>query len=401
MAPPSSDVSLRRLSVLVAALTSIGPFAIDTYLPAFGLIGESLDASPLEVQQTLSIYLLMFGVMNLWHGAISDALGRRVVLLAGLALFGLGCAGAAASSTVGQLWGWRAVQGIAGGVGMAVGRAVIRDVAKGSDAQRILAQTMMLFALAPAVAPIIGGWIAIVFGWRAIFVFLTLLSAAIFVSTWYQLPETLPAERRQSLHPGELMRAYARFFSSADFWRLSGALACNFVGFFLFILASPVLMTVHLGLGPTGFAWLFLPAMAGTMVGGFLASRFAGRRSLEWAIRTGYLIMACAATANVALNLAGPSSLPWAILPIFLYTTGMGFAQSSLQVRLLDLAPERMGMVSSCQAFIQSLGNALAAAVLAPLLWDSMLHLALGMAVLLAIGGLLYLWQLRHGLRVS
>ena len=404
-APPETAapaaVPLRRLSLLVAPLTAIGPFAIDTYLPAFGMMAQSLQATQIEVQQTLSIYLLVFGVMNLWHGSISDALGRKVVLLAGLGLFALGCTGAAISTTIEQLWFWRAVQGAAGGVGMAVGRAVVRDVAKGADAQRILARTMMLFALAPAVAPIIGGFIATWFGWRAIFVFLTLLALGIMASTWILLPETLPRSRRQGLHPRDLLGAYHGFAVSGSFWRLGGALAANFQGFFLFILAAPVYLTVHLRLAPTEFAWLFIPATLGTLLGSFIASRSAGRRSLDWAIRTGYLVMALAAACNLLLNFDGASALPWAVAPILVYTTGMGIAASSLQVRLLDLAPHRMGMVSSCQAFVQSMGNTVTAAVLAPLLWGSTLHMALGMAGLLGSGALLYAWHLRKAGRAT
>ncbi|HZH08080.1 MAG TPA: multidrug effflux MFS transporter [Lautropia sp.] len=397
--PP--NLSVRRLSLLVASLTAIGPFAIDTYLPAFDMMAQSLGATQVELQQTLSIYLLLFGVMNLWHGAISDALGRRVVLLTGLALFTVGCAGAALSATIHELWFWRAVQGAAGGVGMAVGRAVVRDVAGGAEAQRILARTMMLFALAPAIAPVIGGFIATWFGWRAIFVFIALLTAAIFVSTWMLLPETLPKSRRQGLRPRDLLGAYYGFLVSAGFWRLGGALAANFQGFFLFILAAPVLLTVHLKLAPTEYAWLFVPATAGTVLGGFIASRSAGRKSLDWAIRTGYLIMGVAAACNLLLNLHGTAQLPWAVLPIMLYTTGMGIAASSLQVRLLDLAPDRMGMASSCQAFVQSVGNALSAAVLAPLLWGSTLRMALGMAILLGLGALLYALHVRASDRAT
>jgi MFS family permease len=183
---------------------------------------------------------------------------------------------------------------------------------------------MMLFALAPAIAPVIGGFIATWFGWRAIFVFIALLTATIFVSTWMLLPETLPKSRRQGLRPRDLLGAYYGFLVSAGFWRLGGALAANFQGFFLFILAAPVLLTVHLKLAPTEYAWLFVPATAGTVLGGFIASRSAGRKSLDWAIRTGYLIMGVAAACNLLLNLHGTAQLPWAVLPIMLYTTGDG-----------------------------------------------------------------------------
>ena len=379
-------MSTRRLSLLVASLSALGPFAIDTYLPAFGDIAEALGASPLEVQQTLAIYLLTFGVMTLWHGALSDALGRRVVLLGGLAAFAVASIGAAMATSIGQLGFWRAVQGLAGGVGLSVGRAVVRDVRQGADAQRILAQAMMIFALAPAVAPIVGGWITAAFGWRAVFVFLALFAAATFLSTWRFLPETLAVDRRRSLHPADLLRGYASLFRLPRFWQLTGAQSLSFLGFFVYILASPVFLTTHLGLGPTQFGWLFVPATTGTMLGSFLASRFAGRRSLEWAIAAGLATMGAASAVNLALNLYGTPPLALAVAPILVYTAGMGLAQSSFQVRVLDLAPGRIGMASSCAAFVMQMVNAAGAALLVPLLWHAPLHLAAGSAVLLALG---------------
>jgi MFS transporter, DHA1 family, multidrug resistance protein len=386
-------LSTRRLTLLVASMTAIGPFSIDTYLPAFGAIGASLDASPVAVQQTLSIYMLCFGLMNLWHGAISDSLGRRRVLLAAFLVFALACAGASVASSIEQLWFWRAIQGLAGGAGMTVGRAVVRDRVSGSDAQRILAHAMMIFALAPAIAPIIGGYIAHGFGWRAIFVFLTAVALAIWLAIWRLLPETLDPAARQSLAPAHLLRGYAGFFGSGDFWRLTGSLSFNFQGLFVLIMAAPVLLPQHLGLGPTQFGWLFVPVTTGGLIGGYFASRLAGRKPVDWCIRSGYAIMAAGAALSVAVNLGETPPLWQVIPPYMVYTTGMGLALSSLQVRLLDLSPLRAGMVSSCQAFVQSLANAATAAFLAPLLWDSPLKLAIGMAVLMTAGVALYAWH--------
>ena len=143
----------RRLPPIVAGLSVLGPFAIDTYLPAFGSIGHELGASPLQVQQTLTAYIVPFALMALWHGAISDALGRRRVVLVGLALFALASAGAASAGSIEALYVWRALQGAVAGVGMTVGRAVVRDVADGPQAQRMLSQVTLFFAIAPAIAP--------------------------------------------------------------------------------------------------------------------------------------------------------------------------------------------------------------------------------------------------------
>ncbi len=393
---PPRELSDRKLTLLVASLSALGPFAIDSYLPAFGAIGEALDATPLQLQQTLSVYLLTFTVMMLWHGAIADAFGRRRAILAALAVFALGTLGAALAGSIEQLWFWRAVQGLAGGAGMAIGRAVVRDRVGGAHAQRMLAQVMMMFAVAPAVAPIIGGWVTHWFGWRTVFGLLALMSVALFAAIARWLPETLPPERRQSFRPSDLFVAYRGFFGSLDFWRLAAALGLNFQGLFLMIMAAPALLTRHLGLTETEFGWLFVPTTLGMIAGSFTASRLAGRRPLDWAIRAGYAVMALGAVLGIAFNLGGIPPFALSIAPLVIYTAGMGVSMSSLQVRVLDLAPHRAGMVSSCQGFVQSLFNTLTAAVLVPLLWDSPLHLAYGMAGLLAAGASFYLWHHWH-----
>ncbi|MGE0313099.1 MAG: multidrug effflux MFS transporter [Lautropia sp.] len=391
--PPPIALSQRKLTLLIASLSSLGPFAIDSYLPAFGAIEASLGATPLQLQQTLSVYLLTFTVMMLWHGAIADAFGRRRAILAALAVFTAGTVGAALAGSIEQLWFWRAVQGLAGGAGMSIGRAVVRDRVGGAQAQRMLAQVMMMFAVAPAIAPIIGGWVTHWFGWRAVFGLLALMSLTLFVAIARWLPETLPPERRQSFRPRDLFVAYRGVFGSLDFWRLAGALGLNFQGLFLMIMAAPALLTRHLGLSETEFGWLFVPTTIGMMSGSFAASRLAGRRPLDWSIRAGYAVMAVGAMLGIAFNLGGTPPLALAIAPLVIYTAGMGVSMSALQVRVLDLAPQRAGLVSSSQGFVQSLFNVLTAAVLVPLLWNAPLHLAYGMAGLLVAGASLYLWH--------
>jgi DHA1 family bicyclomycin/chloramphenicol resistance-like MFS transporter len=396
--PPAQGASARpppiprRFVFLIAAIGSLGPFAIDTYLPALPEIGRDLGATPLQVQQTLSVYLLAFAAMTLWHGALSDALGRRRVLLTAFAVFSMASVGAAFSSSIEALWFWRAVQGAVGGAGMAISRAVVRDVAHGADAQRLMSQSQIVFALAPAIAPMIGGAIGHFLGWRAIFVFLALMSAALWAGMFWGLPETLPVARRQSLHPVALARGYVSIFRQSAFWRLSGALTTHFQAFFIYVMAAPMFVITHLGLAPTQFHWLFLPFTIGTSAGALLASKMAGRLSLASSVRLGQALMAVAVVANLAASWLVPGRLPWAVLPIGLYTMGLAVAMSSLQVMISDLSPERRGMVSSCQGFVQSSANSLAAGLLVPLIWGSQLGLALGSAALMLFGGtLLYL----------
>lgn len=384
---PDTQKPPRGIALLLAALSALGPFSIDTYLPSFHAIGESLQATPLEVQQTLSAYLLPFAVMTLWHGAISDAFGRRRVILAALVLFGIASAGCVFATRIEHLWLLRGVQGISAGAGIVISRAIVRDLFDGPPAQRLMSHITMMFALAPAVAPVIGGWLQTLFGWRSVFAFLVLMTAVLGFACWRLLPETLPPARRQSLHAGYLGRTYWKVLSSPPFLFACAALSFNFAGFFIYVLSAPVFLMRHLGVPETGFLWLFGPAMLGLMSGSWIAGRLAGKLSLERTILAGYVVMGCAAAFNLGLNLALPPGLPWSVAPLFVYTLGMSLAMPCLTLLALDPFPAQRGLAASCQTFLQSGFNAVAAGLLAPLLWGSTLTLALGMGALMLAGG--------------
>ncbi|MDD5295832.1 MAG: multidrug effflux MFS transporter [Rhodocyclaceae bacterium] len=380
------EPSLRLLAVLLAALTAIGPFSIDTYLPAFPAIGAGLAASPLEVQQTLTAYMLPFTLMTLWHGPLSDALGRRRVILVGMVVFGLASLWCMAATSIQMLWLGRALQGMSSGAGIVVGRAVIRDLLHGADAQRLMAHVAVMFALAPAVAPVLGGWIYTWFGWRAVFGFLALLALLLTLLCWRYLPETLPLDRRHGLHPALLGRSYLRVFGSGAFLLLSLAVGFNFGGFFVYVLSAPVFLIRHLGLSAHEFAWLFVPAVAGMMGGSFLSGHLAGKLSTGRTLGLGYGLMAVAAAANLAVSQWLAPGLPQSVLPIALYNLGMALTMPSLTLLALDLFPAQRGMASSCQSFLQSALTSVSSGIIVPLLWGSPFILALGMAAYLALG---------------
>ncbi len=385
-----------RLAFLLAALAAIGPFAIDTYLPAFHAMAAALGATQLQVQQTLTVYMLSFAAMSLWHGALSDRFGRRIVIIVAMGMFALGSLGCAFATSIEWLWAGRCVQGLAGGAGMIVGRAVIRDLYDGARAQRAMASVMSIFGIAPAVAPVVGGWLLALAGWRAIFVFLALFSLALAWLTWRHLPETLPPGARQSLHPAHLGRAYLQIGRSAAFALLAGAVAFNFNGFFLYVLSAPVFLMDHLGVAETGFAWLFVPAVLGMVAGSMLSGRVAGRWSPRATIVTGFVIMFAASVLNIGHALWWAPGLPASVLPIMLFNVGMALAMPSLTLLALDLFPDRRGLASSCQSFLQVGVNAVSAGLVVPLLWGSVLSLAAGMASFAAAGLLMFvLWARR------
>lgn len=385
---PAHGSSERSIAMLLAALSTLGPFSIDTYLPSFPEIAAKLGASQLEIQQTLSIYLLSFALMTLWHGAISDRFGRRRVILASLGLFGLASVGCTFATSIEQLWFWRAMQGITAGAGIVISRAIVRDLYDGAAAQRLMAKITMMFALAPAIAPVIGGWLQTFFGWRSVFAFLVLCTVALWLACWKLLPETLPVEKRRSLQPAYLGKTYWKVLSSKAFLLVCAALSLNFSGFFIYVLSAPVFLMHHLGVPETGFLWLFGPAMSGLVSGSWLAGRLAGKISIKRTLIIAYLVMATAGLFNLGLNLALPPALPWSVMPLFVYTCGMSLAMPSLTLMALDPFAGERGLAASCQTFFQSGFNSLAAALIAPALWGSTLTLALGMLGLMSLGAL-------------
>lgn len=374
------------LATLLAALAAIGPFSIDTYLPAFPAMGAELGATQIEVQQTLTAYMLTFALMALWHGALSDAFGRRRVIIVATSLFGAASLLCAFATSIEGLWVGRALQGMSAGAGMVVGRAVIRDLFDGARAQRLMSRVMMIFGIAPAVAPMVGGVLLLLAGWRSIFLFLAAFAGLLTWLSWRYLPETLSPESRQSMHPGRLARAYGTVLGSGAFLLLAFTLAFNFNGFFVFVLSAPVFVMEHLGLGPGSFGWLFVPAVAGMIGGAWLSGRVAGKWNWQRTIGTGFVVMIAAVSLNVAHAAMFAPSLPWSVLPVGIYSFGMALAMPSLTLLVLDMFPTRRGLASSCQSFVQVGLNAVTAGVSAPLLWASPLSLGAGASVFVALG---------------
>lgn len=395
----------RGLALLLAGLSAIGPFSIDAYLPSLQEIGRVYGASPAVVQQTLTAFMIPFAIMTLWQGAISDALGRRRVVLVMLTVFFVATVGCMLSWSIGALMLFRALQGMTAGAGMVIGRAIVRDVLEGAEARRMMATVSIMFALAPSIAPVIGGWLHVWFGWRSVFGFTALFAAALAIACWRSLPETLPPERRQSIEVLPLLRGYIAALSSARFVALVLAVTLNFAALFVYIMSAPTFLMEHLHLRETEFLWLFAPVTCGILVGTWLSGRLAGRVSNRRTVAFGYALMGSAVLANVAFNLWHTPVLPWTIVPLVFYCIGNSMAMPCLTLMALDLFPERRGLASSCQSFTQSSGNALVTAIIAPLAWATTLRLSLTMAVLMLLGLAAFLsyhvWQRRTELRAA
>lgn len=377
----------RQLAPLLAALAMFGPFAIDTIFPAFPAIAAQMQASPLAMQQTISTYLIAYALMSLAHGPLSDGLGRRPVILIGVVVFTLASIGCALSDTIASLLAFRALQGISAGAGLIVGRAIIRDCFDGVEAQRLMSTVSMIFGVAPAIAPITGGWVVAVAHWSTIFWLLAGFALLLFFACLAWLPETHPPERRSRLSARELAATYRSIAKDRAFLPLALAGTLNFNAMWIYISSAPAFVLGLLGLDAQHFAWLFIPAISGMMLGAFLSGRVAGRLTAAATVRLGYAIMLGATALNLLLVFAFPAPrLPWSVLPIGLHAIGIGINFPTLTLLLLDRFPHHRGAVSSVQAFVSLVLSAAVAGVLSPLLSDSALELAAGAALSTLLG---------------
>lgn len=404
MQSPAHRVSYGRLSAILGALAMFGPFSIDTIFPAFPQIGGELGAGKLAMQQTISVYLLAYAAMSVVHGPLSDAIGRKRVILAGLAVFVLASVGCALSTSMPMLLSFRALQGLCAGVGLIVGRAVVRDVLHGDDAQRMMSQVSMIFGIAPAIAPIIGGLIVGWSRWPAIFWFLAAFAAVLWLVAAHALPETHPAEARVRLRPAALLRNYLGILRNPRFVRLSIAGALNFGALFLYIASAPAFVLDLMRLDERQFGWFFIPMISGMMLGAFVSGRAAGRIAGVRLANIGFACCGLAALSNVGYNLlVDAPRLPWAVLPVSLNAFGIALVFPILTLAILDMYPHQRGGASSLQAFAGLVSNALIAGVLSSLVSGSGIGLALASSTFSIVAWLVWRHEQRdqHRLRTA
>lgn len=376
-----------RLTIIAALLAMLGPFSIDTYLPSFPAIELEFSINRAQLTQSLSVYLATFGVSTLFWGPLSDRIGRRLVMLFSLGLYVLASIACALAEDSMSFMLYRGLQGLAASGGFIAGRAMIRDAHDAVCAHKAMSQVMLLFALAPALAPIIGGWLQDLAGWRSVFWFL--MGYGLFLMLLVRkIEETLPGDDRQSIHPGSVARVYLRTLSDRRFFTLSLSLSFSFAGMFLYVVGAPTVIYDFLGLDSHDFAWLFVPMVVGIMLGAL----FSGRLAAHWAARNiialGFSLLALAVVWNLLQAVGFETTAFGVIAPLVLYAFGVALMMPALTILALDCFPKNRGSAASIQGFLQMMTNALVASVLVPALHARVENFALGQLgfVLLAAG---------------
>lgn len=395
-----------RITLTLAALGMLGPFTINTVFPAFPRIGEEFGASDVVLQQLISVYLASFAVMSVFHGPMSDALGRKKVMLTGLAIYILAMFGATLATGMGMLIALRILQGVSAGAATIVSRVVVRDLFAGAEAQKLMARIMMIFALAPVIAPVLGGWLLLLGDWRWVFAGVGLYGVVVLVLTAL-MPESLPKEQRIPLRIGAVVGALWEVGRSLTMMRIALATAFGFAAHFVFVAAAPIIVVRLLGLGEQDFWVLFVPLILGMMAGSFVVGRAADVMERTRLITLGYLGTLAASVINLVLVLIAPApsgGLDVTLLPVLIGPMLMSFTASlffaPIQLEILDLFPHQRGAAASLGTFFTLVMNALLSGVIAPLITGSLAVVALAALGYVIVGALLWAWHLR-GRRVG
>jgi DHA1 family bicyclomycin/chloramphenicol resistance-like MFS transporter len=371
------------LTALLALLTAVGPMSVDLYLPSLPQIGRVFDAAVPQVQLTLSGYLLCFAIGQIVYGPVSDQVGRKPVLLTALSLYVAVCLGCVFATSIEMLIALRCLQalGVAGAPVLA--RAMVRDLYHGVRAGRELARMGSITALAPVVAPSLGGVLQAAFGWQAAFVAMAALGLGAILLVMRFLPETMnrPAVAG-ALSLSSIVRNYGIFIRHRTYRLYLAIVAASYGGLFAWISGSSFVLQDLYALSPLVFGLVFALATLGYGAGTLLAAKLVGRIGIDRTIVCGGAALAAGGLAMAAAVALGATS-PFALLvPMALYLCGLGLAMPQSMAGALMPFPERAGAASSLLGFLQQAIASSIGIVVGQMLGSSALPLALVIATM-------------------
>ncbi|MBP1805556.1 multidrug effflux MFS transporter [Rubellimicrobium aerolatum] len=386
--------SLFRTALVLGLLSAIGPFSIDMYLPALPQIGADLGAAETQVQMTITLYFLAFGVSQFLWGPMADAWGRKPPLVLGICLFALGSVGCAFAPSLGWLLAARFVQGIGGAAVGVVPRAVIRDRHTGVEATRLMALVMLVIAVSPMLAPLAGSAVLAFGGWRLIFGTLVAVAAMSLLVTLFALPETLAREDRVPVNLRSMARGCRVLLGDPAFLGLTFVGAFGFGSFFVFIASASFVYTEHFGLSPTGFSLAFAFNALGFFAASQAAAPLAQRFGLVRVMRLALGGFAGAALLLLGLAWAGFGTLAVLMGVLFVANAFLGLVMPATFVLALEEHGDIAGLASSLGGTLQMVTGGLLVTLLGPFFDGTPLPMVAGIALcaVLALGiGLLVL----------
>ena len=369
------------LTILLAALSAIGPLTTDMYLPSLPDIARLLNASTAQVQLTVSAYLLGFAFGQIFYGPLADRHGRKPVLLWAMALYCAASLACALSTSIEMLIAARALQAFGGSGGIVLARAIVRDLYSGARAGRELSLIGAVMALAPVLAPLIGGVLQTGFGWRS--VFFTLVGGGFFGAAivWPLMPETLSMRAAESVTPASMVKSYRVVARNPAYLAYLGLASTSFAGLFAWISGSSFVLQYLYGLTPFQFGVAFAVGSVGYMIGTTFAARLVMRHGIDRTLGVGAAAMAASGLGMVMAVALGLTSAAALVLPMALYLAGLGIVLPQAIAGAMTPFPERAGAASALLGFVQQSAAALCGVVVGALLGSSAWPLAGAVAV--------------------
>jgi len=346
--------------LLMGALTAIGPISIDMYLPAFPEMAANLGATGSQVERTLAAYLIGMAGAQLIYGPLADRFGRKPPLYGALIVYILASAGCALAPTVEFLTICRVVQAMGGAAGMVISRAVVRDHYSTQEAARALSMLMLVMGIAPILAPLVGGQVLALAGWRAIFAVITVAGIALLMAVSRIMVESLPLEKQVALSWGHIFRTYWGLMTHRRFvaFALSGGMGSATM--FGYIVASPRLFIEHFGVSPQFYGFIFglnaLSLIVGSQVSARLLKTHRPEKLLPWALTA---MMGAGLTA-LALTLAGWITMPLIMLCMMSFMFTQGFVGPNSAAMALSDQGRQLGSASAMMGTLTMSCGALA-----------------------------------------
>ena len=372
-------------TLFLGAVCAIPPLSIDMGLPAIPQIEAHFANAAGHGPLTLSLFLVGFAMSPLLCGPLADRFGRRRTLMTGLVGLMFAAAACAAAPSFDILLGFRLLQGVAAGACAVIPFAIVRDVFTGAVARHRLSQVTAVLGIAPMVAPILGGWVMALADWRAIYALQAGAGMILLIVTWFGLEETLPAGRRRSVSPRQLIASYRAVLSERSFRSFALIYACGFACMFAFISGSPSVLMGALGLSPHAFSLLFALTSCGVLIGSLLSGRLSKRHVQSGTLLgVGLGLMAVCSVAALVLAVTGQVHTYTLIPLVALVIFGFGLSGPSANHEALQSLPHVAGAASGVMRCEQMFMGALASSLIA--LFEPYGHAALVMTAIMTAG---------------
>ncbi|MBV7540608.1 multidrug effflux MFS transporter [Acidovorax sp. sic0104] len=380
-----------KMALILGLLSAIGPFAIDMYLPALPEIGASLGADVSAVQWSLTAFFVSLGVGQLFYGPISDMVGRKPPLYAGLLLFTLASVGCALATDIETLVALRFVQGLGAAAGMAIPRAVVRDLHTGTEAARLMSLLMLVFSISPLLAPLAGSGVIAVTGWRGVFWAVAVAAVAGLVLVSQGLQETRPAADRLDSSLGSALSGYALLLRDWHYLGLVFIGGCSMAGFFVYLAGSPFVLINHYGLTPVQYSLAFSVNAAAFFAAAQFNAQLGRRFGLVPTVKAAVTGAGAVMVAMLSYYLAGGDQLAVLLGLYFIASALMGLVIPTTSVLALEEHGAIAGTASALLGTLQMLIGAVAMGVVGLFATGKPLPMVVGMASG-ALMGLLLTW---------